>query len=92
MDEWIHEVKSVSTIKNFHLLLEFENEEFRVIDLRPYLTNEGLMIDLLNPNYFRQVAVDDELRTIVWPNGMDFCPDVLYDKSVPVNMPESING
>jgi hypothetical protein len=31
-----------------------------------------------NPQFFRQAAVDSEPGTIVWPNGVDFCPDLLY--------------
>jgi hypothetical protein len=27
---------------------------------------------------FRRAAVDQEAGTVVWPNGVDFCPDVLY--------------
>ena len=27
---------------------------------------------------FKQVQVDPEAGAIVWPNGVDFCPDVLY--------------
>jgi hypothetical protein len=27
---------------------------------------------------FRQVRVDEELGTIVWPNGVDMDPDVLH--------------
>jgi hypothetical protein len=30
---------------------------------------------LKDPNYFRQVQVED--GTVRWPNGADFCPDVL---------------
>jgi hypothetical protein len=26
----------------------------------------------------KQVSVDKEAGTLVWPNGVDFCPDVLY--------------
>ncbi len=29
-------------------------------------------------DFFRQVTVDREGGTLVWPNGVDFCPDVLY--------------
>ena len=28
--------------------------------------------------FFKQVSVDREAGTLVWPNGVDFCPDVLY--------------
>ena len=28
--------------------------------------------------FFRQVTVDRESGTVFWPNGVDFCPDVLY--------------
>jgi hypothetical protein len=30
--------------------------------------------------FFRQVRVDPELRTIVWPNGFDLDPDVLHGR------------
>ena len=33
---------------------------------------------LRDPAAFRQVAVDNELGTIVWPNGADMDPDVLH--------------
>jgi hypothetical protein len=33
---------------------------------------------LRDPEYFRLVRVDSELRTIVWPNGFDLDPDVLH--------------
>ena len=33
---------------------------------------------LEDPVFFGRVAVDNELGTIVWPNGADFCPDMLY--------------
>jgi hypothetical protein len=29
-------------------------------------------------DYFRQVRVDDEARTIVWPNGLDPDPNMLH--------------
>jgi hypothetical protein len=36
---------------------------------------------LRDPAVFRQVRVDNELRTIVGPNGFDLDPDVLHGRS-----------
>src|SRR5438270_8908595 len=33
---------------------------------------------LRDPEYFRQVRIDPESRTVVWLNGFDLGPDVLH--------------
>jgi hypothetical protein len=33
---------------------------------------------LKDPSYFARVRVDQELGSVVWPNGADLDPDVLY--------------
>lgn len=38
----------------------------------------GVFVHLLDENYFSKVRLNAELGTIVWPNGADLCPDVLY--------------
>jgi hypothetical protein len=39
---------------------------------------DGVFTPLKDPEYFRSVRVNPEVGTIVWPNGADLCPDVLY--------------
>ena len=39
-----------------------------------------------NP-FFRRVEVDREANTLVWPNGVDFCPDVLYHEATGAPLP-----
>jgi hypothetical protein len=39
---------------------------------------EDLSILLKDPSYFRQVRAHPESGTVVWPNGADLDPDVLY--------------
>ncbi len=36
--------------------------------------------DARTPDGFSEVAVDAETGTIVWPNGADLAPDVLYQR------------
>jgi hypothetical protein len=38
----------------------------------------GVFDALRDPAYFAQVAVDEELGTIVWPNGADIAPETLH--------------
>ena len=39
--------------------------------------------ELLQPQLFSQVTLDS-YGTLVWSNGIDFCPDVLYGLSEPI--------
>lgn len=63
--------------EGFVLWLRFSDGETREIALAEELW--GPMFEPLreDPELFRQVRVDDELGTIVWPNGADMDPVVL---------------
>jgi hypothetical protein len=45
---------------------------------------------LNDDSFFRQVRVDRELGTVVWPSGADVSPDVLY--SFASGKPIIVNG
>jgi hypothetical protein len=38
----------------------------------------GVFAPLADPQYFAKVRLDEELGTIVWPNGADIAPDTLH--------------
>lgn len=70
-------VTAVETLTDYRLRLTFDDGSERVVDLTDDLW--GPMGEpLRDPAYFRQVRVDPELRTVVWPNGFDLDPDVLH--------------
>ena len=55
----------------------FDNGRKGVADLTEEL--EGPMFEALqDPDVFRQLRVDEELQTIVWPNGADLAPEYAY--------------
>lgn len=66
----------------------FSDGTVRDIDLAPYLIGP-VFEPLHEPARFAEVAVDPELGTIVWPNGADICPDVLYHGRTPASLEET---
>ena len=56
-----------------------------------FLLESGLGADLRDPAYFRQVTVDPELRTVVWPNGLDPAPELLYRRLPYASSPDQLS-
>jgi len=74
----IHRVTSFSIAGPYILRVEFEDLTHQVIDFLPILTGNfyGPLRDL---QLFNQVRLDQEVHTLVWPNGADFDPATLHD-------------
>jgi hypothetical protein len=49
--------------------------------------SKGVFAALRDPAVFAQVEVDHDAGTIVWPNGADLDPDVLYELAHGVRTP-----
>jgi hypothetical protein len=71
-------VTAVEPLDGHNLRLTFNDGLVRDVDLTPLL-HGTLGEPLRDPEYFRKVRVDNEARTIVWPNGLDPDPDMLHD-------------
>jgi hypothetical protein len=67
--------------------LRFSDGTERDVDLEPYMVGP-VFEPLHDPARFGEVAVDPDLGTIVWPNGADVCPDVLYHGRAPASLEE----
>jgi len=74
-------VKSIKKCKAYLLTLEFDNGEERIINMEPLL-NKGKFQELKDPTIFCSVRVSFD--TIEWSNGVDICPEFLYEYSKPV--------
>ena len=70
-------VKKVEYIEGYKLKLHFNDRSVKIVDLEKMLKNaKNMLIPLRDVDYFKKVKCDG--TTICWPNGVDFCPDVLY--------------
>ena len=74
-------VKYVQPNPDFTLTLTFTNNEQRVFNVAPYL-DADFFRELRTPALFNTAR--PYLGSIQWIHGQDFCPDHLYEESVPV--------
>ena len=79
-------VRSVTPLAGFRVKLVFTDGSDREIDLEPYL--QGPIFESIRNDreVFRGVKVDERAGTIVWDNGADIDPDVLYEGLMPAWM------
>lgn len=81
-------IVSVKPLEDFVVRLKFTDGTYRKIDLEPFLRGK-IFENLRNDkNAFRAVKVDERMGTIVWENGADIDPDVLYHDLKPAWMKE----
>ena len=70
-------VTSATPVGGYRVRVRFDNGREGVADLTEALI--GPMFEpLKEPELFRALRVDEELRTIVWPNGTDVAPEYIY--------------
>ena len=81
-------VKRVRHIRGYVLELDFSDGSSGRIDFRRWLTGRtGLFAAFDDVDFFRRVHVDRESGTLVWPNGVDLCPDVLHHRATGAALP-----
>lgn len=71
-------VRSVEPLEGHGLRVGFTDGTERAIDVQRFLRGPVFEAIRANRDVFEAVRVDPELRTVVWPNGADIDPDVLY--------------
>jgi len=76
-------VKGIRDVRPYELVLEFDNGVVKQIDLSKELYGE-VFEPLKDPEFFKQVTVNEETRTVQWANGADFAPEFLYEAGVDV--------
>ncbi|HEU4994716.1 MAG TPA: DUF2442 domain-containing protein [Gemmatimonadaceae bacterium] len=72
-------IKSVQALEGFRVRLEFTDGSSGDVDLTKYLWGSVFEPLRRDRKMFESVRVDPEIGTIVWANGADMDPDVLYD-------------
>jgi hypothetical protein len=75
-------VRGVRHLKDYELEIRFSDGTVATLDFRGRVVGRGgVFRPLESVDFFAKVTVDQEAGTLVWPNGVDFCPDVLYSEA-----------
>ena len=74
-------VVSVEVLQDYKVLLGFDNNEKKIFDYAPHI-NDGVFRKLKNPVYFARASVQG--GTVAWDGDLDFAPEYLYEKGMPV--------
>ena len=72
----MNRVKEVKALPDYRLDIVFRNGERGIFDCKPYRSYECLSGTW---GEFDKVVADH--GTVMWPNGVDLCPDEVYDIS-----------
>lgn len=79
-------VRTVRHLDGYRLELTFSDGRRGELDFEKKIVGRGgVFTPLESVDVFRQVKVDG--GTLVWPNGVDFCPDVLYSEATGTPLP-----
>jgi Protein of unknown function (DUF2442) len=86
----LKDIVAVKPLAGYQLCLRFEDGIEGVVDISQIIAFSGIFAPLQDFAYFAQVQIHPELGTIIWQNGADFDPDVLY--SLVTKRPISIDS
>ena len=87
--ESVPRVTAARYLGGYALELTFSTGEKGVVDYAGRVAAfRGMMEPLRDPTYFAQARVDPDTETVVWPNGVDACPTLLYHLATGNPIPE----
>jgi hypothetical protein len=73
-----HDVIDVELKGDYRVYLHFDDGAAGLVDFVKLVEFSGVFAPLREQTYFDQVRVEPDLGIIVWPNGADLDPIVLY--------------
>ena len=73
-------IKKAMPLENYRLKITFDTNEEGIFDVGEWLDGPVFQ-KLKDKEFFNHVMIDEIPGTICWPNGVDFCPDMVYENT-----------
>mgnify|MGYP000871806942 CR=1 FL=1 len=74
----LHRITSLALLDDYAMKLTFDDGTEQTVDLEPILSGP-IFGPLREKVLFQEVVIDPNFGALVWPNGADIDPMVLYD-------------
>lgn len=84
----LKDVVDAKPLDGYRLYLRFEDGAQGEVDVAELIAFTGVFAALRDKAVFDQVRVDPALGTVVWPDGGDLAPDVLYAQATGEPLPD----
>ncbi len=84
----LKDVIAVQPRNDYRLYLRFEDGAAGEVDVTALVEFRSIFAPLRDKAVFDQVSVDTSLGTVIWPNGADLDPDVLYARVTGEPLPD----
>lgn len=84
----VQDIVEVQLLGDYWLAIRFEDGVSGSVDVAALVDFQGVFAPLRDQAYFNQVRVEPDLGTIVWPNGADIDPLVLYSIATGEPLPD----
>jgi len=73
----MNRIVEAKPLPNYRLFIRFEDGAKGEVDLSSMVGN-GVFMSWKDQSVFSKVSIDSTTGTVVWPGGIDLCPDTLY--------------
>lgn len=73
-------IRQAIPIEKYRLKVTFSSGEEGIFDMKGWLRGP-IYSTLKNEDLFNHVAIDEISGTVCWPNGIDICPDMVYEQT-----------
>lgn len=74
----LHRIAAFTFAGDYVIRVQFDDGMVQVIDFEPILYGP-IFGELRDLNLFNKAQLDPDFGALIWPNGADFDPMVLYD-------------
>ena len=73
-------IKKAIPLEDYRLKVTFDTGEEGIFDMKGWLKGR-IFSKLKDKEIFNHVAIDEIAGTVFWTDGIDLCPDVVYEQT-----------